>query len=80
MPTPGDFFGNLLDTISGQTAKELTQAQIDAAKEVALAQAQSEATKSSPEALAERGKIILGVVGALSLAAVIITILWIKFK
>ncbi len=81
MPTPvADFFENLLDSISGKTSKDITQAQIDAATQIAIAQSEAEAAKSSPEALEERRKMVIGIVTAVSVAAIIITILWIKYK
>lgn len=75
----GVFWSNLLDTISGKGKRDVTESQIEAATQVALAQAAAEEVKNSPEALAERRKLIIGVTLALVGGAIIITILYFKF-
>ena len=75
-----DFFDSLLDKISGKAKKDLVQSQIDAAKEVAIAQAKLEEAKSSPEALAERRKLIIGVILAVAVAGGVIMVLYYKYK
>ncbi len=74
-----DFLENFLETISGQAGQDLTQQQIEAAQEVAIAQTAADVLKNSPEAIAERRKLILGVLFIVVLAGLGITYLYFRY-
>ena len=76
----GEFWQSLLDSISGQSSKELIEKKIEYAKEIAIAQADADAAKYTPEALEEKRKLVVGVAISLSAAAIIIAVLYYKFK
>ena len=74
-----DFWENLLDSISGQTEKELIEKQLEIQEQIAIANAEAEAAKYSPEALAEKRKTVIGVSIAVLSAIIIIFFLYYKF-
>ncbi len=76
----GEFWNNLLDTISGKTKQDIVKEQIAAAEAVAVAQAEADKAKSSPEALAQRYKLVIGVTYALVAGTILIIFMYYKFR